>query len=573
MNKKEKGNQNVEKNENTFEEQKEDEMNHFLKVLEEEFGLCREKYEKKEDVQMNEFGIDVASHRSYYLQLKDEKNIEVLENEHTTSLCVSEKHNLEHSKVLGMVKKLETLYYVINHVKSFNKYQLTEEGEEYLKSGSPEYVTLKFVVENEKCTLDHLKKMFGKKGEIGLNINLKNKKIELNKNDKSLIPRVSTTGCDIVDDTRKLLNVIKAEGHDEHMLFTHLKETLFSKLDSDVNNLIANLKKRKLMEVKKVSYSYIIRTSRFEKKIKKQITDMNYQLMKNEEYKKYDIKKYNFFSSGKKINKGNIHLLTKQMRTFKEIFISLGFEEMETHNYVESSFWCFDALYIPQQHPSRDLQDTFFIKIPELCNENFIDSEYIENVKRVHSVGDYGSFGWNYNWELRESKKNVLRTHTTANSCRALFKLAKEYKKTGSIIPKKYFSIDRVFRNENLDSTHLAEFHQVEGLIIDKNLGLSHLIATLASFYKYIGIHKLRFKPTFNPYTEPSMEVYGYHEQNKKWIEVGNSGIFRPEMLQAMGFSDEVSVIAWGLSLERPTMIKYNIRNIRDLFGYRSLIA
>ena len=75
--------------------------------------------------------------------------------------------------------------------------------------------------------------------------------------------------------------------------------------------------------------------------------------------------------------------------------------------------------------------------------------------------------------------------------------------------PRKFFSIDRVFRNEALDNTHLAEFHQVEGFIIDKNLGLNHLIGILTEFYKKIGIEEISLKPTYNPYTEPSMEIFG----------------------------------------------------------------
>jgi phenylalanyl-tRNA synthetase alpha chain len=133
----------------------------------------------------------------------------------------------------------------------------------------------------------------------------------------------------------------------------------------------------------------------------------------------------------------------------------------------------------------------------------------------------------------------------------------------------KYFSIDRVFRNETLDATHLAEFHQVEGLIADRNIGLSHLISLLKEFYDKIGIKQLKFKPAFNPYTEPSMEVFGYHPQLKRWVEIGNSGVFRPEMLRPMGLPEDVSVIAWGLSLERPTMIYYGINNIKDLFGHK----
>uniref|UniRef100_A0A8B9EMJ8 phenylalanine--tRNA ligase n=1 Tax=Anser cygnoides TaxID=8845 RepID=A0A8B9EMJ8_ANSCY len=183
----------------------------------------------------------------------------------------------------------------------------------------------------------------------------------------------------------------------------------------------------------------------------------------------------------------------------------------------------------------------------------------------VHSQGGYGSQGYKYEWKVEEARKNLLRTHTTSASARALYHLACQDKFT----PVKYFSIDRVFRNESLDATHLAEFHQVEGVVADRGLTLGHLMGTLRQFFTKLGITKLRFKPAYNPYTEPSMEVFSYHEGLKKWVEVGNSGVFRPEMLLPMGLPENVSVIAWGLSLERPTMIKYGINNIRELVGHR----
>ncbi len=107
----------------------------------------------------------------------------------------------------------------------------------------------------------------------------------------------------------------------------------------------------------------------------------------------------------------------------------------------------------------------------------------------------------------------------------------------------------------------------MEGLIADYDLGLSHLIATIAQFFAKFGLKALRFKPAYNPYTEPSLEIFARHPAFNDWVEVGNSGVFRPEMLQPMGFPARVSVIAWGLSLERPTMIAYGIDNIRLLFG------
>jgi len=242
----------------------------------------------------------------------------------------------------------------------------------------------------------------------------------------------------------------------------------------------------------------------------------------------------------------------------------MGFEEMPTSNFVESSFWNFDALFQPQQHPARDAHDTFFLSEPASAL-NDPPADYLERVKNIHSHGGFNSKGYGYDWSKDEAMKNVLRTHTTAVSAKMLYKLAqqKEFK------PTKYFSIDRVFRNETLDNTHLAEFHQVEGLIADYNVSLADLIGVLHTFFKKLGIEKLKFKPAYNPYTEPSMEIFSYHEGLGKWTEIGNSGMFRPEMLRPMGLPENVSVIAWGLSLERPAMIKYKMNNIRELCGYK----
>lgn len=244
--------------------------------------------------------------------------------------------------------------------------------------------------------------------------------------------------------------------------------------------------------------------------------------------------------------------------------MEMGFEEMPTNKWVESSFWNFDSLFQPQSHPARDAHDTFFIKEP--LSTNSVPEDYYETVRNTHENGGFGSVGYGCNFKRGEAMKNLLRTHTTAISAQMLYKLGQEPVFT----PKKYFSIDRVFRNEAMDATHLCEFHQVEGMVVDRNLTLGNLIGTIRTFFEKIGITQLRFKPAYNPYTEPSMEIFGYHPDLKKWTEIGNSGMFRPEMLRPMGLPEDVRVIAWGLSLERPTMIKYRIENIRDLFGHKA---
>jgi phenylalanyl-tRNA synthetase alpha chain len=266
---------------------------------------------------------------------------------------------------------------------------------------------------------------------------------------------------------------------------------------------------------------------------------------------------------------GNFHPLLKVRAEFRRIFMDMGFEEMPTNKWVESSFWNFDALFQPQSHPARDAHDTFFMKEP--CVTLRVPEDYYERVRETHeSGGGFGSTGYGCNFKREEAMKNLLRTHTTAISAQMLYKVALDVQECGSFHPKKYFSIDRVFRNEAMDATHLCEFHQVEGLVADRNLTLGHLIGVIKTFFSKIGITELRFKPAYNPYTEPSMEIFGYHPDMKRWMEMGNSGMFRPEMLLPMGLPSDVRVIAWGLSLERPTMIKYRIENIRDLFGHKA---
>jgi phenylalanyl-tRNA synthetase alpha chain len=248
---------------------------------------------------------------------------------------------------------------------------------------------------------------------------------------------------------------------------------------------------------------------------------------------------------------------------FREIFLEMGFEEMPTNSFVESSFWNFDTLFQPQQHPARDAHDTFFLSDP--ASMLAWPKDYLQRVHDMHENGGLGSIGWRYGWKLDEAKKNILRTHTTSVSSRMLYKLGQQK----SFTPKKYFSIDRVFRNETLDATHLAEFHQIEGLVADYDLTLADLIGVITQFFQKWGLTQLRFKPAYNPYTEPSMEIFAFHPGLKKWIEIGNSGMFRPEMLLPMGLDPNIKVLAWGLSLERPTMIRYGVKNIRDLVGHK----
>jgi phenylalanyl-tRNA synthetase alpha chain len=201
---------------------------------------------------------------------------------------------------------------------------------------------------------------------------------------------------------------------------------------------------------------------------------------------------------------------------------------MPTSSFVESGFWCFDALFVPQQHPARDVQDTFYLSDPKTSLPP--PKDYYDRVSTVHEHGAYGSVGYRAPWSDEETRRLLLRTHTTASSAHMLYKLAARCRgenpaeeQSGDVYdfggtsgrverkagleddgfrPAKLFSIDRVFRNETMDATHLAEFHQVEGVVADRNLTLADLIGFMRVFFKKMGIDNLRFKPAYNPYTE-----------------------------------------------------------------------
>ncbi|KAI9221367.1 tRNA synthetases class II core domain (F)-domain-containing protein [Blastocladiella britannica] len=328
--------------------------------------------------------------------------------------------------------------------------------------------------------------------------------------------------------------------------------------------VLAELKKRKLCDKVKVTHYKVTKGEKFGTEVVKQATDLTVDMLLSGAWKTLDFKKFNFDALGREPAGGHLHPLMKVREEFRQVFFEMGFEEMPTNRYVESSFWNFDALFQPQQHPARDMHDTFFLSSPATGPK--YPRDVMERVKQVHTSGGYGSIGYGYEWKEEEAEKLLLRTHTTAVSSHMLYKLATQ---PGGFKPAKYFSIDRVFRNETVDATHLAEFHQVEGVIADRNLTLGDLIGIINVFCAKMGVTNVRFKPAYNPYTEPSLEIFSYHAGLGKWIELGNSGMFRPEMLRPLGLPEDVRVIAWGLSLERPTMIKYEIDNIRELLGHK----
>ncbi|XP_040096761.1 phenylalanine--tRNA ligase alpha subunit isoform X1 [Oryx dammah] len=479
---------------------------------------------------------------------------------------------VEHQTVVGAVKSLQALGQIVEtELRSTKRWELTAEGEEIAQEGSHEARVFRSIPP-EGLPQSELMRL--PSGKVGFSKAMSNKWIRVDKSaaDGPRVFRV-VSPC-----WRAMGQVVGQVGRGPQGL-SHPPLWQVDSVEDEVQRRLqlvrggqaeklgekerSELRKRKLLTEVTLKTYWVSKGSAFSTSISKQETELSPEMISSGSWRDRPFKPYNFSAHGVLPDSGHLHPLLKVRSQFRQIFLEMGFTEMPTDNYIESSFWNFDALFQPQQHPARDQHDTFFLQDPAQAQQ--LPMDYVHRVKRTHSQGGYGSQGYKYNWKLDEARKNLLRTHTTAASARALYRLAQKKPFT----PAKYFSIDRVFRNETLDATHLAEFHQIEGVVADHGLTLGHLMGVLREFFTKLGITQLRFKPAYNPYTEPSMEIFSYHQGLKKWVEVGNSGIFRPEMLLPMGLPENVSVIAWGLSLERLTMIKYGINNIRELVGHK----
>ncbi|HJL67922.1 MAG TPA: phenylalanine--tRNA ligase subunit alpha [Nitrosopumilus sp.] len=242
------------------------------------------------------------------------------------------------------------------------------------------------------------------------------------------------------------------------------------------------------------------------------------------------------------------HPLKDTLDEIREIFVTLGFSEI-IGNLTQSSFWNFDALFTPQDHPARELQDTFYL--------DGISAKKIATPEQIRKVSESHKKNWRYNWDITEARKMALRTHTT---CVTIKHLAEQKPDEARI-----FSLGRVFRNEKVSYKHLVEFNQIEGVVVGKDANLRNLMGIQREFYKRIGITKIKFWPTFFPYTEPSLQTMVYNERLGKWIELFGMGIFRPEVTKPLGITKPV--LAWGGGIERIAMLKYGLDDVREFYN------
>jgi phenylalanyl-tRNA synthetase alpha chain len=261
------------------------------------------------------------------------------------------------------------------------------------------------------------------------------------------------------------------------------------------------------------------------------------------------LRKYNIEKLPRRVYPGKIHPYQRLIEEMREILLEMGFTEIYG-GIVQSSFWNFDALFQPQDHPAREMQDTFHL------NERVALPHGFEQVRDMHLHGGRtSSTGWGGRWSEDKAAQCVLRTHSTSLSIRHLAENPNP--------PQKAFCISRVYRREAIDPTHLPEFEQLEGVVMDEGVHFSHLLGYLREFYTRMGFTDVRFRPGYFPYTEPSVEPEVY-VPTLGWVEMGGAGIFREEVTAPLGIC--YPVLAWGLGVSRIAMLRLGLKDLRLLY-------
>ena len=465
---------------------------------------------------------------------------------------IAAKTGLQKVEVMRALQWLQNKKLVRINKQLKEQIALDENGIKYLEKGLPEKKFLEQI--EEKSALDDIEKNSNlSKQELSISLGILKSKgaIEITK-ENGIVVQITDIGKELLK-----------RGFPEEA-FIKKNFPLNSSELKDLDKLaFENLKKRN--RIIKAHIVKIIDASPTElgKKIieygiqdEKIIGKLTPEIIKTGLWKSRKLRSYDVKINVPNISGGRLHFVTQAIQYIKRIWLDMGFREMRG-NLVQTSFWDLDALFVPQDHPARDMQDTFYIKDPKYGK---LPKDLVMKVKAAHENGfTTGSKGWQYKWSEEIAKENLLRTHNTVLSAQTIAKLKK------SDLPAKFFSVGKVFRNETLSWKSLFEFIQVEGIVVDPNANFKHLKGYLKEFFAKMGFQDVRIRPGHFPYTEASAECDIWHPKKKQWVEVGGSGIFRQEMVKPLlGF--ECPVLAWGLGMERTIMEYYNIHDIRDIY-------
>jgi len=466
---------------------------------------------------------------------------------------IAEKGGLAHAAVMRAALSLESKNLIRIIERKIQKVSLNDEGRTYADDGLP-----------ERRLADALAEMGG---EARLDEALEAASLEKGLSAIAL-GWLSRKGWGRIEKKNRTVRLLKKpdEGADERLLrLLKSKETVnVENLDEEMRSAVKILKGRKLIEIHDETQRELELTDEGWELVKKgiqitrEISQVTPELLVTGKWREVKLRRYDIKAPVAPIWPGKKHPYLRFLDELKQKLIALGFKEM-TGPIVELSFFNCDGLYMPQDHPAREVHDMYFIKEPEYGDLDRY-KRFLENVRETHENGwKTGSKGWRYAFSSLEAARLMLRSQTTAASVRMLISEKLE-------IPGKYFAIARCFRPDVIDKTHLTEFNQVEGIILGEDLGLKDLLGVLKRFaIEVAGADKVKYRPDYFPFTEPSVELVAYKE-GYGWMEFGGSGIFRPEVTLPLGI--KVPVLAWGLGVDRLFMMKMGIEDIRYLFSY-----
>jgi len=465
---------------------------------------------------------------------------------------VVEKSGLQDVEVMRALQWLENKRIVTLKTEAREVIVLGKNGEKYLEVGLPEKRFLKAI--KGKSSIDEIKSKSGiKDDEINITLGVLKRRAAIN------IEKTDEMMISLTDQGRNLLG----KGFLEERFLEKEFPILTTDLSDEDRFAYSELKKRRDIlktEIQKTRSAKLTDTG---KQLLKQDLDTDYierltpSIIKSDIWRKRKFRGYDVEINVPQIHGGKRHYVDQAIQDIKRIWLDLGFEEM-SGNLVQTGFWNLDSLFVPQDHPARDEQDTFYVKDPKYGK---LPKGVTERVKATHENGwKTGSKGWQYEWSEDIAKQNMLRTHTTVLSAQTLAGLKEKD------LPAKFFSVKKCFRNETLSWKHLFEFIQVEGIVVDPDANFKHLVGYLKNFFAKLGFPDARVRPGHFPYTEPSAEVDVWHPRKKMWVELGGSGLFRPETVQPL-MGKPIPVLAWGLGLERSIMENYKITDIRNLYS------
>jgi phenylalanyl-tRNA synthetase alpha chain len=449
-------------------------------------------------------------------------------------------------RVISILNSLDQRKLVSLEIEEMPFYHLTDEGSEYYSHGLPEIRLFNAVKElHGKATMDDAVEKGGLTGrEKGIAISWARKKgwLKIGKENGDTV--LEAAAKDVDSEVKALLSHLSKK--------SHIPENLADAKQEALSRTLVEEKTRKRFEAE------IIDPETVRSLISEQgggATHLTPSMITEGTWKVVEFRPFNVEAHPAPVFLGRKHPYAEFNDWLSEILIGLGFEEW-FGPYVETEFWNNDALFVPQDHVSREIQDQFRVDQP-YSHGDIVDSKYYREVKRVHeNGGDTGSKGYQSIFSKEVSTRLCLRSHTTPVSMRFLH----EHR----LSPQKMFIIDRNFRSEKLSPSHAMEFNQCEGIIMDANLTLKDLMGYITEIVESVGIKKMKFKPGQFPFTEPSIECFAKHEE-LGWIEVAPGGIFRPEVTAPLGIKD--SVLAWGIGSGRLYMASMGISDIRDLYS------